>query len=64
MPNLSSFSRQIKEILRRKGDKKTIKYFSLFSHKRRVFVTKKRTFVYNIYTLRKVIKNKTTVIRE
>lgn len=40
MPNLSSFSRQLKEILKGKGDKKTIKYFSLFSHKRRVFVTK------------------------
>ncbi|GEM_PF-2531025 len=51
MPNLSSFSRQLKEILKEKLGEKTMKYFSLFSHKRRVFVTKKRTFVYkHLYT--------------
>ena len=63
MPNLSSFSRQLKEILKGKRIEKD-KEILTFSHKRRVFVTKKRTFVYNIYTLRKVIKNKITITRE
>lgn len=38
--------------------------FYFFSHKRRVFVTKNVPLYTNIYTLRKAIKNKTTITRE